>query len=148
MTPNAYHRLDNGNLHCIGVTQVAIDSFGYGHGKPPEADITLDARRLFRNPHHDPAMVELNGLHAPVRRHVLTTDGVALLVRNAVAMTSALVADVGNPHNRLVRLAVGCTGGRHRSVAIAEAVADMLRVSDVGVNVQHRDIHKPIIQPV
>ncbi|MER7369669.1 RapZ C-terminal domain-containing protein [Nonomuraea wenchangensis] len=125
-------------------TAVEITSFGYGHADPPEADIVVDARRRFRNPHADPAMRELTGLQESVRAHVLATPGVAAVVRRtaqlAAELTNATAA--GGP----VRVAVGCVGGRHRSVAMAEAIAAELAGAGLSVALVHRDVDRPVIQ--
>jgi RNase adaptor protein for sRNA GlmZ degradation len=123
--------------------QAIVISFGYGHAPAPDADITLDARRNLRNPHHDPEMRELTGLDARVRDHVLATPGVQNLIGHATAMASDLLTDVaGQP----VTVAVGCVGGRHRSVALAEEIAAELRAGGVAVVIGHRDVHQPVIQ--
>lgn len=124
---------------------VNIESFGYGHAPAPEADITLDTRRRFRNPHADPAMREKTGLDPAVRQHVMDTPGVRDLVCTSADLALAL-ADAG-PLDRPVTVAVGCVGGRHRSVAIADAIADRLTRSGIEVTLNHRDVDKPVIQP-
>ncbi|MGW4222991.1 RapZ C-terminal domain-containing protein [Streptomyces bauhiniae] len=126
--------------------QVVITSFGYGHSPSPEADITLDTRRHLRNPHSDPAMRDLNGLDFAVRQHVLTTPGARSLITNTALLVKILLSEVADARQRLVTIAVGCVGGRHRSVAIAEEIAGALRVLGTGVEVEHRDIDKPVIQ--
>jgi RNase adaptor protein for sRNA GlmZ degradation len=122
---------------------VTVTSFGYGHSNPPEADLTVDARRLLRNPHHDPAMRYLTGLDAPVRDHVLATPGARNLIANIAAAAAALLADTGA---RQVTLAVGCVGGRHRSVVLAASIADALRGAGLSIRLEHRDVHRPVIQ--
>ncbi|TQS30074.1 RNase adapter RapZ [Microbispora sp. KK1-11] len=122
--------------------QVHVTSFGYGHGPAPEADLTVDARRHLRNPHADPAMRELTGLDEAVRQHVLTTPGAARLIHN----TAVLAADLHAQTRAPVTVAVGCVGGRHRSVAISEEIAATLRSDGVKATVTHRDVHRPVIQ--
>lgn len=121
---------------------VLITSFGYGHSEAPEADLTIDARRRFRNPHADPGMRYLTGLDAPVRAHVLDTPGIRLTVAAAVQWCADLFTDTACP----VTLAVGCVGGRHRSVALAEEIAAGLRADGIAARVEHRDVHRPVIQ--
>jgi UPF0042 nucleotide-binding protein len=121
---------------------VHVTSFGYGHAPAPEADLTVDARRHLRNPHADPAMRDLTGLDEAVRQHVLATPGAARLIHN----TTVLVADLHAQTRAPVTVAVGCVGGRHRSVAIAEEVAATLRSDGVKATVTHRDVHHPVIQ--
>ncbi|MFD8533854.1 NUDIX domain-containing protein [Streptosporangium canum] len=121
---------------------VEVVSFGYGHAPAPEADVVVDARRRFRNPHRDPAMRELTGLDEAVRVHVLDTPGVEAAVRHTVALSADLTATAGGP----VIVAVGCVGGRHRSVAMAEAIAYELDDAGMTVALTHRDVGKPLIQ--
>lgn len=116
---------------------ITITSFGYGHAAAPQADITIDARRLLRNPHHDPAMRHLTGLHPAVRAHVLATPGASAAIQHTVWLASALAHTTGQP----VAVAVGCAGGRHRAVALAEEIAAELEAA-----VTHRDVDKPVIQ--
>ncbi|MEV4376967.1 RNase adapter RapZ [Streptosporangium sp. NPDC049644] len=124
--------------------QVLITSFGYGHSPAPDADVTIDARRNLRNPHHDPAMRQLTGLHPAVRRHVLNTPGARPLICHTASTARALAA-LACP-DRPVTVATGCVGGRHRSVALAEEIGQTLRTQGIAVSVEHRDITKPVIQ--
>lgn len=90
-------------------------------------------------------MRDLTGLDLRVMQHVMATPGVKKLVHHIVEMVLDLLADVADPAETKVFLAVGCQGGRHRSVAIAEAVAALLRTIDVGIDVEHRDMAKPLL---
>ncbi|WP_371781714.1 RapZ C-terminal domain-containing protein [Streptosporangium subroseum] len=132
---------------------MSVASFGYGHAAAPVADLTLDTRRHLRNPHRDPAMRYLTGLDDVVRRHVLDTPGAGNQIKHAVAFVRDLLADLANLPDvadappRLVAVAVGCVGGRHRSVALAEAIAAQLHAHGVAVEVSHRDKDKGVIQP-
>jgi UPF0042 nucleotide-binding protein len=87
-------------------------------------------------------MRELTGLQEIVRSHVLATPGVAAVVRRTAQLAAALTDTAGGP----VTVAVGCVGGRHRSVAMAAAIAAEL--ADVGLPVVlvHRDVDRPVIQ--
>jgi UPF0042 nucleotide-binding protein len=125
-------------------TTVEIISFGYGHAAPPEADIVVDARRRFRNPHADPAMRQLTGLEQSVRSHVLATPGVAVVIGRTAQLAAELTTTTadGGP----VTVAVGCVGGRHRSVAIAQAIATELAGGGLTVALVHRDVDRPVIQ--
>lgn len=126
--------------------QAVVVSFGYGHDAPPRADVTIDARRHLRNPHHNPAMRQLTGLDAAVRDHVLSTPGARRLIEHVAAMARDLLVDVANANWQLVTVAVGCVGGRHRSVALAEEITAALRADGIGAVVEHRDVDKPVIQ--
>ncbi|MEV6234928.1 RNase adapter RapZ [Saccharopolyspora shandongensis] len=123
---------------------VVVTSFGYGHAPAPSrADVTLDVRRHFRNPHRDPAMRYLTGQHEPVRKHVLNTPGVLRLVEN----TAGLARDLLNASaaTRQLMIAVGCVGGRHRSVAIADGIVSALRDAGINAAVHHRDITRDVL---
>lgn len=119
---------------------VRIISFGYGHAPAPRADVTLDVRDSLRNPHHDPGMRELTGLDEQVAEHVRETPG----TRSLISGTTVL-ASLQHQLDRDVTVAVGCAGGRHRSVVIAEDLASSLRRRHITVQVEHRDVGKPVL---
>jgi len=121
-----------------------IISFGYGHGIPPRADVTLDLRRRLRNPADDEGMRELTGHDAAVRRHVLAhTRGSMRLVLNTALLLAALRTDTAAQPEPVVA-AYGCAGGRHRSVVLAESTARRLRVLGYRVQVEHRDVQRTV----
>jgi UPF0042 nucleotide-binding protein len=121
---------------------VRIVSFGYGHGDAPAAHLTLDLRAHFRDPHVSPAMRELTAADRTVRRAVLGTPGVKALLAATVRAVRAY--DAG-PSARDTVVAVGCTGGRHRSAVAANVLARRLRRRGHVVTVEHRDLHRPVI---
>lgn len=122
---------------------VRIISFGYGHGQPPVADITYDLRALLRNPHHDPTMRERTGLDGDVYDHVLETPGADRLAVAATTTAQQLLTDTGAD---IVTVAFGCTGGRHRSVALARRTA-LYIVNRYGISTEteHRDVAKELL---
>ncbi|MDI5965760.1 RapZ C-terminal domain-containing protein [Streptantibioticus silvisoli] len=125
------------------MSQVTITSFGYGHGAAPEAHLTLDLRQHFRDPHVDPALREMTAADMPVRAVVGATPGIWDLVDATVAMVRAYLA---GPGDAPIRVAVGCVGGRHRSAAVADFVAGLLRANYGGaIELTHRDLHRPVI---
>lgn len=122
---------------------VRVISFGFGHGDPPCADILIDVRDVLRNPHDNPALRKMTGLDEPVRDHVLGTPGALGFVQH---VSAALLALAGATPHRDVTVAWGCSGGRHRAVALAEETARLLW--DAGaevVQVEHRDADKPLL---
>ncbi|GCE01586.1 RapZ C-terminal domain-containing protein [Embleya hyalina] len=129
-----------------GLVRVVISSIGTLHpgaiGEVGDGGLYFDVQR-FRDPLHDPALRELTGLDAPVRAHVLATPGVTALVARIVGRVQALVN--AEPDHRLVRVTIACRGGRHRSTAISERVAECLRVCGIGVEVDHRHIDRPVV---
>ncbi|MFC3982490.1 RapZ C-terminal domain-containing protein [Streptosporangium jomthongense] len=129
--------------------EVEIVSFGYGHDAPPTADITLDVRTSLHDPHVDPAMRQMTGLDKAVQRHVLATRGANEAVRGLASAALGLRIALDVPDRRRpIQIAIGCVGGRHRSVVLAEALADILKWVQVTASVTHRDVAKPVIQRV
>lgn len=126
-----------------GRLSVTFMSFGFKHGPPREEDLALDVRFL-ANPHYEPHLRELTGLDKRVLDYI-SADGrlQELYVRVHALLDFLLPEYVAEGKAHLV-VAIGCTGGRHRSVAIAEHLAERYRDhDDVDVAVAHRDVDKP-----
>ncbi|WP_436759299.1 RapZ C-terminal domain-containing protein [Streptosporangium sp. V21-05] len=121
--------------------QVVITSFGYRHAGPPAADLTVDARRVLRDPHTSPAMRQRTGRSPKVRRHVLVTPGARELIRHTVVCALDLMLATG----WRITIATGSTGGRHRSVVLAEEIARLIRREGITAAVHHRDVDKPVL---
>jgi UPF0042 nucleotide-binding protein len=120
--------------------QVALVSFGFKHGLPLDADIVMDVRFL-PNPHWDPNLRPLTGLDEPVRRSVLGPEAMAFLdsFQQLLRQLLPLYAAEGRSY---LTVAIGCTGGRHRSVAIIEKLAIFLRDAGYPPRVTHRDVNE------
>jgi UPF0042 nucleotide-binding protein len=119
--------------------QVAVETFGYKHGLPLDADIVMDVRFL-PNPHWQDALRPLTGHDPAVRDFVLETAvATAFLDRLDDLLTSVLPAYQAEGRSYLT-VAIGCTGGRHRSVAVAEELARRFRLRGVAVRTTHRDV--------
>jgi RNase adaptor protein for sRNA GlmZ degradation len=123
-------------------TAVTVISFGYGHGAAPEAHAVYDVRHHFKDPHVNPALRHMTGIDRPVIDAVLGTPGIGELI-DSIANTAE--AFLGGPRQGHLVIAVGCVGGRHRSVVVANAVARRLRDSGVSVTLHDRDRHRPVI---
>ncbi|MGW3594984.1 RapZ C-terminal domain-containing protein [Streptomyces sp. NPDC005167] len=121
---------------------VEIVSFGYLHGEPPAAHLTIDLRHHFRDPHVSPELRYMTAADQPVRDAVLNTPGIQALVD---ATVQAVEAFAGGPSAGPVTVADGCAGGRHRAPTFAGALADRLAASGHTVTVHHRDIRKPVV---
>lgn len=121
--------------------KLAITSFGYGHGVPPQAQITIDLRDWFRDPHISPELRELTGLDEAVIEKVLNTENVMIFLLGVEKAVYAVLST-----GRDVTVAVGCVGGRHRSVVIANTLAEFLSQQRWEVEVSHRDIGRPVIK--
>jgi UPF0042 nucleotide-binding protein len=127
---------------AVGRLSVTFMSFGFKHGPPREEDLAFDVRFL-ANPHYEPELRELTGLDAAVVDYI-ARDGrlEQLYVRLHALLDFLLPQYVAEGKAHLV-IAIGCTGGRHRSVAIAEHLAGRYRDNDdLDVAVAHRDLEK------
>jgi RNase adapter protein RapZ len=119
---------------------ITVESFGYKYGLPADADLVADCRFL-PNPFWIPALKTLNGQDADVREYVLAQEGAADFVANYARAMEPVFAGFQRENKRHATIAIGCTGGKHRSVAIAEELAGLLRgFPGVVVNVKHRDL--------
>ncbi|MDQ3154845.1 MAG: ATPase [Actinomycetota bacterium] len=124
--------------------EVLVTSFGYLHGDAPKADVLVDVRGHLRDPHTDPAFRVLTGRDTRVIRRVLATPGAGALLDGLTA-TAAAVLPAACQAGRLVRVAVGCAGGRHRSVVIADAVAARLAFVGWGAVAEHLHVGEPLV---
>jgi RNase adapter protein RapZ len=121
---------------------VSLESFGYKYGLPDEADIVLDARFL-PNPYWVAELRPLIGLDANVKDYVLGRAEAGLFLDQVVALVRLLAPGFVSEQKRRLVLAVGCTGGRHRSVALVEDLARRLRGEPAFViSVSHRDVER------
>lgn len=128
---------------CHDPAPVELTSFGFGHGQPPAAHLVVDVRDHFTDPHVSPRLRRLDGYDQAVASAVMSTAGIPDLIDSIVAAASAFRR---GPQPGPVRIAIGCAGGRHRSVVIAMQVRDRLCAdSSTGVGVRHRDIDRPVI---
>ena len=113
-------------------------SFAYARGDPPSADLVCDMRFL-RNPHWQDGLRERDGRDAEVGAYIAGDPAYA----GAVAGIEAALLSLLEPGRDPVSAAFGCTGGRHRSVHVAEHVAARLRAAGFSITVAHRDLATP-----
>ncbi len=119
--------------------QVSVESFGFKHGLPLDADMVLDVRFL-PNPHWVPDLRPLTGHDPKVRDHVLETAAGSEFVDRIDDLLGSLLPQYEKEGRSYLTVAIGCTGGRHRSVATAEEIAARLRGRGIAVRVAHRDV--------
>ena len=119
--------------------RVTVVSFGFKYGLPMDADHVADVRFL-ANPYWITELRHLTGRDVPVRDYVLGLPGARLFVERYVDALEPVLAGYQHEDKRYATIAIGCTGGKHRSVAIAEAVAERLRGRGARVVVTHRDL--------
>jgi UPF0042 nucleotide-binding protein len=118
---------------------ITVVSFGFKYGLPPDVDNVFDVRFL-PNPHWVPELRELTGLDDRVRSFVLESDGALEFVGRVDDLLSFLLPSYVKEGKSYISVAVGCTGGRHRSVVLAEEMAVRIRKQGFGAAVFHRDI--------
>jgi UPF0042 nucleotide-binding protein len=119
---------------------VNVLSFGFKYGLPTDADLVADARFL-PNPFWDADLRPLTGLDEPVRDYVFAQEGALEFIDAYEHMLRPVLAGFQRENKRHATIAIGCTGGKHRSVAIAEELAARLRRSpELAVNIRHRDL--------
>ncbi len=121
--------------------RTTITSFGYKHGLPLDTDVVIDCRFL-PNPHWVDDLRPLTGLDAPVRDFVLEQELTSAFLEQVDSLLALLVPAYVAEGKSYLTVSFGCTGGRHRSVAIAEAVAESLRARGVTLRVAHRDVDR------
>jgi len=118
---------------------VTVTSFGFARGMPPVADLVFDMRFL-DNPHWDPELRELTGLDEGVGAHILGDPGFAGAFERIRDLLIELLPRYAAQGKRYVNIAFGCTGGRHRSVFVAESIAGALREGGFSPTVLHRNL--------
>jgi UPF0042 nucleotide-binding protein len=124
------------------MTDLLVMSFAFSRGEPPDANLVFDMRFL-RNPHWQEHLRPLSGLDEPVGAYI-AGDAVyeeALSRIEAALLTLLPLYQVDG--KALIRVAFGCTGGRHRSVHVAEHVAGRLRAAGFSPRLDHRDLAAP-----
>lgn len=118
---------------------VSVFSFGYKYGIPAEADLVFDVR-FIRNPFSEPSLKHLSGLDDPVRDFVLGRPEAASFLKTFLPFLSFLMPLYRADGRAYLTIAIGCTGGRHRSPVIAKVVAEALRGQGFHVTLHNRDI--------
>jgi UPF0042 nucleotide-binding protein len=140
------HQLEKriGEIFGVGKLQgirVNVLSFGYKYGIPVDADLVLDCR-FIPNPHWIPELRPLTGLTPQVSQKVLGNEGVKEFVHGYVRLVDSMMDGYLREGKKYVTIAVGCTGGKHRSVAITEEIAKQLNAigSEISAHPTHRDV--------
>jgi UPF0042 nucleotide-binding protein len=120
---------------------VAVMSFAYRHGLPREADLVFDVRFL-ANPYYQPDLAPLTGRDAAVGDFIRNDSGFTPFFDGLFAMLTALLPRFEREGKSYLTVAIGCTGGKHRSVFVAELLAERLRQLGRRVALIHRDIER------
>lgn len=124
------------------VQHVTIESFGFKHGSPRDADFIVDVRFL-PNPFWVPELRPFRGVDKPVSDYVLGQKGAEEFLNNFLTMLDGMLPGYRYEGKNFITVAIGCTGGHHRSVAVSEELARRLNErTDLDVSVVHRDINR------
>lgn len=118
---------------------VFVTSFSYRHGLPRDADLVFDVRFL-RNPHYDPDLRPLTGQNEAVQRFIAEDPGFDDFMERLMGLLTPLVPRYAEEGKSYLTIAVGCTGGKHRSVFVAERLAAWLNQNLTRVRLTHRDM--------
>lgn len=121
--------------------KTTIVSFGYKYGLPLDADIVLDVRFL-PNPHWIEELRPFTGLDDPIRDYVLTQDVTRRFLDRTKDLFAVLMPGYVEEGRHYLTIAIGCTGGRHRSVVLGDEIAAYLSAHDYAVKVIHRDVER------
>jgi RNase adapter protein RapZ len=144
-TPLNVHQLKAQVAHLFGTPdtvrlRISVVSFGFKYGVPVDADLLADMRFL-PNPFWIPELKALTGLDPEVSDYVMGGEGAREFVAAYAKALSPVLAGYQRENKRHATIAIGCTGGKHRSVAVGEKLASLLRAEPgVVVNVKHRDL--------
>ncbi len=126
--------------HSVGI-RINVLSFGYKYGIPVDADLVLDCR-FIPNPHWIPELRPLTGTSNKVSEKVLTSEGVEEFIASYVRLINQMVPGYIREGKKFVTLAVGCTGGKHRSVAVAQELATRLSAIVGSIPIDAKAVHR------
>ncbi|HIJ79770.1 MAG: hypothetical protein OEY01_13630 [Desulfobulbaceae bacterium] len=121
--------------------QISIFSFGHKHGLPDEADLLFDAR-ILPNPYYVPELKDKTGREPEVAAYAMNNEVGNKFQQQVLALLHFLLPEYLRIEKEKVVIGVGCTGGRHRSVALAEAISKKLSETYPDIQLHHRDIGK------
>ncbi len=126
---------------------IHVLSFGFKFGVPMDADLVFDVRFL-PNPYYEESLRALSGKDEPVYRYVMESEGADVYLRRLSDFILYLLPLYAREGKSQLVIGIGCTGGRHRSVAIAEYLGQLLREQHYDARVEHRDIQKDVLKDV
>lgn len=119
---------------------VTVMSFGFKYGLPADADLVADMR-FIPNPFWQESLRPFTGEDRNVSNYVLSAEGAEEFIENYVAALRPVLRGYTNENKRYATIAIGCTGGKHRSVAVSRRIAtELAKLDDVAVSLKHRDL--------
>ena len=122
---------------------ITVLSFGFKYGIPVDSDLVFDVRFL-PNPYYIPELKQYSGNEKPVRDYVLDYEGTTVFIEKLQDMLDFLIPNYKKEGKRQLIVSIGCTGGRHRSVAISNKIYELLEQKGHCVNIDHRDIYEDV----
>ena len=125
--------------HHAGKIQLLIQSFGFKHGLPPEADFVFDVRCL-PNPYWEPALKPLTGQEPAVMEYLEKIPEVQQLISDICVFIEKWIPHFEADNRSYVTIAIGCTGGQHRSVYIVESLFQKLNTKFLNIQLRHREL--------
>lgn len=129
-----------------GRLSIMFESFGYKHGIPGDADFVFDARAL-PNPYWEPALRQLTGRDPEVIRFLESHPDVARLIEEIARFIEGRIPEFQRSNRSYLTVAIGCTGGQHRSVYIADRLAELFRCNHPHVMVRHNALPESLTEP-
>lgn len=129
-----------------GRLNMSVMSFSYRHGLPREADLVFDVRFL-RNPHWDAHLKPKTGLTPEVQSYVRKDEAYMAFVGYIKSLIELLLPRYQSEGKSYLTIAFGCTGGKHRSVTVAEDIASFLKDKDINLSIHHREIKQDTVKP-
>ena len=120
---------------------IAVVSFGFKYGVPLDADVVFDVRFL-ANPFWVPRLREMDGAHPEVAQYVLSDPLTEPLLEKLFDLAEFSIPQYVREGKAYLTIAIGCTGGKHRSVVVANELARFLSSANYVVRVEHRDLHQ------
>lgn len=130
-----------GSTEDVGAMRITVSSFGFKHGIPLDVDMVMDCRFL-PNPHWDPDLRPYSGKDPEIQKYVLEREDTETFLDRLDSLLDGLLPAYIEEGKSYLGLAFGCTGGRHRSVAVAEEIARRLKDKGWQPRVSHRDIDR------
>ena len=125
--------------------QLLLKSFGFKYGLPPEVDFVFDVRCL-PNPYWKPDLKELSGLDAAVIEYLERIPAAQFLLKDISTFLETWVPYFESDNRKRLTVAIGCTGGQHRSVYMVESIAKKLRATQYPIQIHHQNLAKIAIK--
>tara|TARA_Y100001970_G_scaffold294354_1_gene451341 strand:- start:23048 stop:23917 length:870 start_codon:yes stop_codon:yes gene_type:complete len=141
MSVNEFRKVLSGHfaIDSLGKLGISVKSFAYRYGLPAESDLVLDVRFL-RNPHYVDQLTELTGKDLDVQEYVQNDSCFDIFLGNLLSLILSVLPSYIAEGKTYMTISIGCTGGQHRSVVVAEKLSEKLNENGWNVTLSHRDL--------